>query len=839
MIDADKLDRIIHENIEPLCYHFFPFGRRSGQEWKIGNITGATGDSLGIQLTGPKAGCWHDRATGEGGTFPSLLMANDGVSFPEACRQIGDFIGTNLETDFVTGETRKPGAKHFPPTQEEVPPSMSSFNWTTAVRTFDLEQQRHLADERAFSTHILAWLTDRGEIGALLVRGKLCVAFPVNGTNGEVIGAHCRWPEKDARGRHDWFYTPSGLEIRPLVLRDLARAKRALFFESPWDGVALVDRLNLDKLIDTGEIAVICTRGADFGDRLSKITLPRGCALFAFPQNDDAGEGWLNSVVASIAGDVRVVRTPRSFKDINDWTRAGAQKPELMAAIEGAKLRKPKAKAEETIYEEVDLEHFVDEDQEPVPQFPLDAYPDAWRRPVEEMMRHYRVSAILPATCVLVINSAALGRGVMTKSNVRRTYANIYAIVGALSGSGKTPPYDDLMAPLTKIQKASLDQFNAEGKPRIEAELKLLEREIQTLVKHGTNPKKFDFAEDCRHEKLAELLQRKAELEDKIQFTERLWTEDFTSEALGALLANNREQMAVLTDDGGLVIYNLLGRYTDGDVKDDILLCKAKTVSPVPVDRIGRGSVLLHQPCVSMLVLTQPDLLYKLFANERLLVGGFLARCLAVDSRMEIQDETEESLPDPDPAIMAAWNTHIESLIKMFRFSDESYLIPVEPKVRALSREYYNMWAAKARGILSDVASFAVRWCERAWEISLNVHTGLYCTECFAPMSTETFKNAMRISDFFAERQLEVLRRPRIEAQNKHRDRLSEIFKERFHKPVTLRELVHRHGLKREEVLLCVKSRPDIFGMVVVKPPRGSKSTLVFFKSNPPPGMKA
>jgi hypothetical protein len=239
-----------------------------------------------------------------------------------------------------------------------------------------------------------------------------------------------------------------------------------------------------------------------------------------------------------------------------------------------------------------------------------------------------------------------------------------------------------------------------------------------------------------------------------------------------------------------------------------------------------------------MLVLTQPDLLYRLFCNERLLVGGFLARCLAVDSKMEIRDETEESLPDPNPEIMGQWNGHIESLIKMFRFLDEPYLIPVDPEVRKLSREYFNLWADKARGALSDVSSFAVRWCERAWEISLNLHTGLYGTECFRPISTETFGNATRISDFFAERQLEVLRRPRIEAEQKLYGRLLEIFQEHGQKPIRLRQLTHRHGLKAEEVLSCVKTHPDILGMVVMKSPRGSKSTLVFLRSNPPPGMK-
>jgi hypothetical protein len=217
----------------------------------------------------------------------------------------------------------------------------SVFDWIGAVRRFDLEQQRRLATERAFSSPSLAWLTDRGDIGALLVRGKLCVAFPVPGTNGNVIGAHYRLPEKNADGKHRWSYTPAGLEIGPLVLGELATAEQVFFFESQWDAIALIDRLALHELIDAGEIAVVCTRGAEFGDRLEKISLLQNCASVAFPQNDTAGEGWLNSIIAGLVREARVVRTPLEFKDVNDWTRAGAKRAELVVAIKAAPVRKP------------------------------------------------------------------------------------------------------------------------------------------------------------------------------------------------------------------------------------------------------------------------------------------------------------------------------------------------------------------------------------------------------------------------------------------------------------------------------------------------------------------
>jgi hypothetical protein len=58
---------------------------------------------------------------------------------------------------------------------------------------------------------------------------------------------------------------------------------------------------------------------------------------------------------------------------------------------------------------------------------------------------------------------------------------------------------------------------------------------------------------------------------------------------------------------------------------------------------VSRPPIVLHHPCVTMLLLVQPDLLQKAFSNERLLVGGLLARCLAADSKMEVQYEDEKN----------------------------------------------------------------------------------------------------------------------------------------------------------------------------------------------------
>jgi hypothetical protein len=95
------------------------------------------------------------------------------------------------------------------------------------------------------------------------------------------------------------------------------------------------------------------------------------------------------------------------------------------------------------------------------------------------MVRHYKVKPALPAMVALCVNSAAIGRGVVVMSNVRRTYANIYALLGAESGTGKSVVHEDLSQVMLDAQSEILERFLKEEKPSLEAELKLLERDIQ------------------------------------------------------------------------------------------------------------------------------------------------------------------------------------------------------------------------------------------------------------------------------------------------------------------------------------------------------------------------
>ena len=75
-----ELSKRLAEEAERVAEHLFPNGRREGQEWHIGSVNGDKGKSLGIHLSGNKAGIWSDFATGESGDLLDLWATSQNIS---------------------------------------------------------------------------------------------------------------------------------------------------------------------------------------------------------------------------------------------------------------------------------------------------------------------------------------------------------------------------------------------------------------------------------------------------------------------------------------------------------------------------------------------------------------------------------------------------------------------------------------------------------------------------------------------------------------------------------------------------------------------------------------
>ena len=227
---------------------------------------------------------------------------------------------------------------------------MSEFSWPESVNKFLPSLSEQLAQERGINPVTIEWLQRHALIGACYVAKwkERCVAFPICNENGEVFRAHCRSPQRNGEGKWDWTYEPFPdplhRSVSALLFGSLPLALRAFLFESQWDALALIDKLNLTEEIDSGEACVIVTRGAQNATRqLASFKWPADINLYAFPQRDDAGQEWLGKVLDAVGG-CYVVEIPQGLdgvKDLNEWTLNGATAYDLEAAIEHAELRKP------------------------------------------------------------------------------------------------------------------------------------------------------------------------------------------------------------------------------------------------------------------------------------------------------------------------------------------------------------------------------------------------------------------------------------------------------------------------------------------------------------------
>jgi twinkle protein len=111
MANISEISRQLNSRAEEIARRLLPNGRRDGHEWRAGSIGGEKGDSLGVHLSGDKAGVWSDFAAGKSGAdLLDLWAAVKGIGLSEALREAKSYLGI-VEPSFVgpvKKEYRKP-----------------------------------------------------------------------------------------------------------------------------------------------------------------------------------------------------------------------------------------------------------------------------------------------------------------------------------------------------------------------------------------------------------------------------------------------------------------------------------------------------------------------------------------------------------------------------------------------------------------------------------------------------------------------------------------------------------------------------------------------------------
>ncbi len=99
--DVQAVKSRLLQNLPYVLRALLPAGVVRGQKFMVGNVAGDAGDSLIVELSGTKAGLWHDFATGAGGDVLDLWAAIKGFDrqsqFPVLLQDIQNQLGAGFQ----------------------------------------------------------------------------------------------------------------------------------------------------------------------------------------------------------------------------------------------------------------------------------------------------------------------------------------------------------------------------------------------------------------------------------------------------------------------------------------------------------------------------------------------------------------------------------------------------------------------------------------------------------------------------------------------------------------------------------------------------------------------
>lgn len=126
---ANELAKLLAADVESVCRKLLPDGKKVGHEWRVGSIDGEAGKSLGVHLSGSKAGVWCDFSTGESGDLIGLWMAKTGADLMTACSE------AMAHLNIREAKVENPKRNWTRPTKEGVSPLLPQHaQWLREVR---------------------------------------------------------------------------------------------------------------------------------------------------------------------------------------------------------------------------------------------------------------------------------------------------------------------------------------------------------------------------------------------------------------------------------------------------------------------------------------------------------------------------------------------------------------------------------------------------------------------------------------------------------------------------------------------------------------------------------
>ena len=298
---ASELSQRLAEQADRVARELLPNGSKEGHEWRCGSVDGEAGKSLGVHLTGSKAGVWSDFSAGTSGDLLDLVMAVRGVGLPEAMKFAAEMIGVQI---------REPEKKSYP--KPNRPTNISAKS--DPVMTW-LKGERKLTQE-TIAAYKVVGKDDQYAMFPHLRDGELCNYKLRNITN-----------KKDMR-------VAGGCEQMLFGWQAIDSTSRSV--------VICEGELDAMSLYQYGHPALSVFSGAgNFAWLDSEFpNLERFDDIYLCFDNDEAGRAGCAQLIERLGRDrCMIVTLPK--KDANECLVSGVEKSEIDAAFSGAQTLAP------------------------------------------------------------------------------------------------------------------------------------------------------------------------------------------------------------------------------------------------------------------------------------------------------------------------------------------------------------------------------------------------------------------------------------------------------------------------------------------------------------------
>jgi putative DNA primase/helicase len=293
--DFQQINKAALECFETLVREWLPAGKKSGNEWEVGNLSGGEGSSLKVNLT---KGVWKDFASDAGGGDPiSLLAAIRSISQGDAAREIAGRLAI------------------------ATPAPASSKDWQPIIAPASAPAPTFRHHKHGEPVKVWRYATDTGDTIGYICR--------YNTATGKEILPRTYCQQGD---RREWRWTAFG-KPRPLCGLDLLAA-------DPKAGVLIVEgepAMDAARGICPG--VVVTWPGGSKAVRYANWTPLKGRKVLIWPDADEPGiqaAGEIMRALKGIAASVRIVPIPAGASkgwDLADAVDEGWDRARLIEHI--------------------------------------------------------------------------------------------------------------------------------------------------------------------------------------------------------------------------------------------------------------------------------------------------------------------------------------------------------------------------------------------------------------------------------------------------------------------------------------------------------------------------